>query len=160
MSSSKPKGSSRGLPGGDLNPETEPESQSDNEFKVGYKRPPISTRFQPGKSGNPKGRPKTARSMTAIVREQLDSKIEVTIGGRKRRLTARELITKRMLEQALKGDLKAIANIAKFDRTEPMDEPEPTSGASANLTEEERESLQAFLSHYKNLGGADERESD
>jgi Family of unknown function (DUF5681) len=160
MSSNEPKGFSPGLPDDELNLETVTEAHSDNETKVGYKRPPVSTRFQPGKSGNPKGRPKAARSMTAIVREQLDSKIEVTIGGRKRRLSARELITKRMLEQALKGDLKAIANIAKFDRTERMDDLEPTSSASSNLTEEERESLQDYLSQYKNLGGGDERESD
>jgi len=28
------------------------------QYKVGYKRPPVSTRFKAGRSGNPKGRPK------------------------------------------------------------------------------------------------------
>ena len=30
-------------------------------YEVGYAKPPKATRFQPGKSGNPKGRPKGSR---------------------------------------------------------------------------------------------------
>lgn len=29
---------------------------NDNAYEIGYKRPPRSTRFKPGRSGNPKGR--------------------------------------------------------------------------------------------------------
>ena len=33
--------------------------------KVGYKRPPLHTRFRPGMSGNPRGRQKGVRNFAA-----------------------------------------------------------------------------------------------
>jgi hypothetical protein len=32
------------------------------DYAVGFRRPPLHTRFKPGVSGNPSGRPKTART--------------------------------------------------------------------------------------------------
>ena len=31
--------------------------------QVGYRKPPVHTRFKPGQSGNPKGRPKGPRNL-------------------------------------------------------------------------------------------------
>ena len=39
---------------------------------VGYKRPPIGRRFQPGQSGNPKGRPPKNISILTKVKELLE----------------------------------------------------------------------------------------
>ena len=36
---------------------------------VGYKRPPINTRFKPGTSGNPQGRPTGVRNFKTELRE-------------------------------------------------------------------------------------------
>lgn len=38
---------------------------------VGYKKPPVNTRFQPGRSGNPSGRPKTRPSFRAALLAEL-----------------------------------------------------------------------------------------
>ena len=51
----------------DLNLESEPRS-----FAVGYGRPPVHSRFKPGKSGNPKGRAKQSRNMRTIVQQVLN----------------------------------------------------------------------------------------
>jgi hypothetical protein len=33
-------------------------SDEKNDYEVGYKRPPVATRFKKGQSGNPSGKPK------------------------------------------------------------------------------------------------------
>lgn len=34
-------------------------------FKVGYRKPPVETRFKPGQSGNPRGRPRAESKAVA-----------------------------------------------------------------------------------------------
>ncbi len=75
----------------------------------GYGRPPRRTRFQPGQSGNPRGRPKGARSTGTIVTGVLNRKVSLTSAGQRRQVPLKEAIIMRMAEAALKGDLKAAA---------------------------------------------------
>jgi Family of unknown function (DUF5681) len=75
-------------------------------YEVGYGRPPRAHQFKPGESGNPKGRPKGAKSEASIWQTRLNEKIEVREGGRVRRITVREAIVLRCIDDALKGNIK------------------------------------------------------
>ncbi len=56
--------------------------------RVGYGRPPIATRFRPGRSGNPRGLPKRARHLGAVVARALSERVAVPeTDGRVRRLS-------------------------------------------------------------------------
>jgi uncharacterized protein DUF5681 len=77
-------------------------------YSVGYGRPPKATQFKPGRSGNPKGRPKGPRSIGAILQEVIRQKISVTEGGKTRRLPTLEVMLRRLVNESVKGDQKAL----------------------------------------------------
>ena len=78
-------------------------------YDVGWGRPPLSTRWQAGQSGNPKGRPKGRKNLATIFNEVLNQKLEIQEKGRTRQISAREGIVRRVVSEALKGNLKATA---------------------------------------------------
>jgi hypothetical protein len=80
---------------------------SDSQYSIGYKKPPSHTWFQPGMSGNAKGRPKGSRNFSNVIAKELDSKIDVTENGRRRKISKREAIVKQAVNKAASGDSKA-----------------------------------------------------
>ena len=78
--------------------------------QFGYKRPPLHTQFKPGESGNPNGRPKKKGSTFAEwVKREFDTLITLREGGRQRKITKGDAITKQLFNKAINGDLKAAA---------------------------------------------------
>lgn len=47
-----------------------PVQRTDADYEVGYAKPPAKTRFKPGQSGNPKGRPKGAKNKRPRLKEE------------------------------------------------------------------------------------------
>lgn len=86
------------------------------DYEVGYGKPPKHTRFRKGQSGNPRGRPKGARGLTASLRRELETKIPIREGGREMRLTKAEAMAKRLTNDALTGDMKALLALLKLDQ--------------------------------------------
>jgi Family of unknown function (DUF5681) len=71
--------------------------------KVGFGRPPVHTRFQPGKSGNPSGSRKKSKDINARLKEAAEEKVEVQEGGRKRKREKIDLAMKQMMNKAAQG---------------------------------------------------------
>lgn len=76
--------------------------------KVGYGNPPVETRFHPGTSGNPKGRPKGRKNLRTAVIDIFTKKMTVRIRDKPKRVTSLEAVFMTILNKALKGDAKAI----------------------------------------------------
>lgn len=63
---------------------------SEDDFKVGYKRPPRHSRFQPGKSGNPRGRQKSVRNLGSDVKRTLETPVRLNERGKAKRVSTQE----------------------------------------------------------------------
>jgi hypothetical protein len=75
--------------------------------EVGYGKPPLHSRFKPGRSGNPRGRPSGKKGIEEFATAVLSRKIWVTADGRRKRMPFELAMMLKFGEKALKGDLKA-----------------------------------------------------
>jgi len=78
-----------------------------DDYQVGYKKPPISTRFKPGQSGNPKGRPKKVKDLDKLLDNELSETIRFSDRGESRSASKREVLVKSLVNDAIKGDRAA-----------------------------------------------------
>jgi hypothetical protein len=83
-------------------------------YHVGYRKPPIETRFKPGTSGNPKGRPKGGRNLKHAAQEVFTNKVLVREGGRARRVTRLEALLLTTMERGLRGNDRAAQGAIKI----------------------------------------------
>jgi Family of unknown function (DUF5681) len=83
-------------------------------YEVGYGRPPLEHRFQPGRSGNPRGRPKGARNLASVVAATLGERIVVTENDRRKRITKLEAAVKQLVNRAAAGDARS-PNLSRTD---------------------------------------------
>lgn len=81
------------------------------------RNPPVATRFKPGQSGNPAGRPRGATGRKKAVRDVLLEKREMRAANSAppKQITTLELLFMVLREKALKGDRRAIKTLQDFD---------------------------------------------
>ena len=75
--------------------------------KVGYGKPPVHSRFKPGRSGNPRGRPKGTKNLKTDLAEELAERVQVTENGRLLKISKQRLMLKALTTKAIKGDARA-----------------------------------------------------
>lgn len=78
---------------------------------VGYGRPPKRTRFQKGRSGNPRGRPKGALNLATVLARTIQEPVVITEHGQKKTITKLEAAVKQLTNQAASGDARAITHL-------------------------------------------------
>ncbi len=94
----------KGGPAGDTDVgRQDPLDLSTTEWRVGYRRPPLATRFPPGQSGNPRGSRKRAGTFGAAMAAALGEKVDVKENGRSRRITKLEAAAKQLANHAASG---------------------------------------------------------
>jgi len=83
------------------------------DYDVGYKKPPVHSRFPKGKSGNPRGRPKGSTNYLTLLRRVLGQKVTVTEDGKRRKITKLEAAMTQLLNKAALGDTRATQAMLK-----------------------------------------------
>jgi len=80
------------------------------DYPVGYKRPPTTSQFKKGRSGNPGGRRRKSGPVRADVESILNETFQVSVAGRVQTMSAKEVEIRQILKRALeKKDFRAIA---------------------------------------------------
>ena len=99
----------------------------------GYGRPPKDSRFKPGRSGNPSGRPKGARGLRSDFNKVLKKRVPIREGGKLRYARRQEVILLKQRAKALQGHTKAAGQLlAMWAKREFRDTPPSQSNVATN----------------------------
>ncbi len=77
-------------------------------YEIGYGKPPFHTRFQRGRSGNPRGRPRGEKNLPTLLNEALNEPVLVTENGGRKRISKRQAAFKQLVNEAAKGNWRAL----------------------------------------------------
>lgn len=113
-------------------------------YTVGYKKPPKSGQFQPGQSGNPKGRPKGAKSLKTVLEDEFYEKVLLKENGKTKKVSKLQAMIKALIAKAIKGDNKSAVTLFNVALKTAATELEATL-EEADLTATD----EAILAHLK-----------
>jgi len=127
-------------------------ADDESAYAVGYGKPPRHSRFEPGQSGNPRGRPPGSKNLSSLLKKALDEPVIVVENNRRRRIAKREAIVKQFVNQSAKGDLKATQLLLSILR-DLESRAEPGSADADKITEADQQIIARIKAR---LGGAEE----
>ena len=105
-----------------------------------YRRPPKETQFKKGQSGNPKGRPKGIRNLSAALTQILNENVTVKRRGRTITATKLEAAVRQLVDKAIDGDARVLAQLlAEIHKREAKAEE-----ADDSLDSADRETIKAL----------------
>jgi hypothetical protein len=122
--------------------------------KVGYRRPPRNRQFQPGRSGNPKGRVKGSRNLKTVLLQAANQPIRVRKNGQVQMTTALEAMVDNAALKAAQGDSKALtAFMGLMSRAGALNEADDDASATS-LSETDDAIIRDYM--RRNGDGPDE----
>ena len=118
----------------------------EGDYRVGYGKPPLETRFKRGQSGNPKGWPPGAKNMASLLDEALNERVIVNENGGRKRISKRKAAFTQLVNEAAKGNLRAFKLLVDIlqaieQRTEPQTEQSAFGWADEKVIEQLRARL-------------------
>ena len=84
------------------------------DYEVGFGKPPLESRFRPGQSGNPRGRPKKSKNLESVMKEELQEPTAIITKGKHKTIPYLQAVIKQLKAKAVSGDLKALEVILRL----------------------------------------------
>ena len=101
-------------PAAPLDEPEQAEAKAAATYEVGYKKPPTHTRFRPGRSGNPRGRPKGSKGLNTLIRESLSEMVIARTARGEKKISRIQGIIHKLQEMALKGNVRALTQLMAY----------------------------------------------
>jgi len=112
-------------------------------YEVGYRKPPKHTRFKPGQSGNPRGRPKGTNNLKTDLMEELRENIVIREGDQSHKVSKQRAFVKTLVARTLKGDARS-ATLLTSMMMRLLETGEGAPAVAESLLDDEHEILLAF----------------
>ena len=123
-------------------------ADDERDYEVGYSKPPRHTRFELGRSGNPRGRPGGSKNLLTLLNEALKEPVIVVENGRRRKITKRQAIITQLVNRSAKADLKAIQILLIMLR-DIENRADPGSADPAAITEADQQIIQRIRARLR-----------
>mgnify|MGYP000027179464 CR=1 FL=1 len=123
---------------------------------VGYGKPPLHSRFQKGKSGNAKGRPKGSCNTLKLLNDVLEQKITITQDGKQVKISKKLAMLTQLVNAAVKGEIKAIAALFPYLLQIDLKEEEKQQALKA-LSSSDQSIVENFIKKIKENGDGHDR---
>jgi hypothetical protein len=125
----------------------------DDEYEVGYGKPPRDSRFKKGESGNKRGRPKGVKNLKTEVVEELTEMVKMRVGDRALRISKQRALLKLLWLKGMKGDSRSLNSLLGLQLRVLGLEGMPPD-AEIKLTSEERDALELFKKQLREATSA------
>src|SRR6185312_10473072 len=114
--------------------------------EVGYCKPPEHSRWIPGQSGNRLGRPAGSHNLRTLVQRIFAAKIRIRLGDTIRTVTRLEAAVLASLNNAMKGDHRAIREVLSIATSLGLMDDQPQKLVLGNLSSFTNDELIEFRS--------------
>jgi hypothetical protein len=131
-------------------------TEKEGDYKVGYGRPPESSRFAKGQSGNPKGRPKGSKNLSTLLDDALNESVVVSEHGKRKRITKRVAVLKHLVNKAASGNHRAIQLLLSEMRW--VEGREQDSTPRQLFDEADREVIRQLYERFRSNGHEEKKE--
>ena len=117
-------------------------SDDDQSAKPGSS-PPAQHRFKPGQSGNPKGRPKGSRNLKTDLLALLRGNVEITVNGKRRRMTRQEAMLLSLFQRAVSKETGAARTL--LDLVVKLQHPDDKTMTETTISQSDRNIVENYL---------------
>jgi hypothetical protein len=125
---------------------TDSNDEKQKNYTVGYGRLPAASRFQPGRSGNPKGRRKRPDTIADQLHRALETRVPIVENGRRHTISAQEAIIRGLVNDAARRDPKAIRTLLAL--TDRYGKTDATTINPGDLAAEDQRILEQYATAF------------